>query len=226
MKDKGGQLTRDDLREYKGLCLWIKGDGSDAAAVFTTNSGYSNNKFRVPLKDTKWHKVFMPWYKWQEPITGHWWFLTYGLERSDQGNDNWYIVDRVHLYKEEKTEPIQPTPDIDPRGMVPAKAFVSGRDPVPRKAVCATRASPYYRRACIWRSRRHRLTNRRALGSSLSSRTNCDGVQFSRAAARFGSASEAASTSRTSANNAGKSSLEALTFSPPLDRDCQSGLGT
>jgi lysophospholipase L1-like esterase len=132
VKNKEGQVTRDDLRQYKGLCLWIKGDGSDAAAVFTTNSGYSKNRFRVPLKDADWHKVFMPWDKWQEPITGYWWFLTYGLERSDRSRDNWYIVDRVHLYKEERTEPVQPTPDNDPPGMIPAKAFVSGREHIAR----------------------------------------------------------------------------------------------
>jgi|GEM_PF-1160171 len=131
-EDKKGQIVRDVLRDYKGLCLWIQGDGSDAAAVFTTNSGYSKSKFRVPLKDAQWHKVFMPWEKWQEPITGHWWFLTYGLERSDDSKDNWYVVDRVHLYREEITEPIRPTPDNDPPGAIPASAFVDGREHVAR----------------------------------------------------------------------------------------------
>lgn len=80
VKDKEGRVQQDPFRQYKGLCLWIKGDGSDATAVFTTNSGYSKSKFRVLLKDTAWHKVFMPWNKWREPIIDHWWFLTYGLE--------------------------------------------------------------------------------------------------------------------------------------------------
>lgn len=130
VKDKEGKVLVDTFAKYKGLCLWIKGDGGEMTAVFTISYGNSKNFFRVPLKDAGWHKVFMPWDKWQEPITGNWWYLTYGLERTDNTKASSYIVDRVHLFTEEQTEQITPTPDNDPPGLVPARAFVSGRDKI------------------------------------------------------------------------------------------------
>lgn len=130
VKDKDGKVVEFPLTDYKGICLWIKGDGSDATAVFSTNWDFSKSKFRVPLKDTNWHKVFMAWDKWDEPITAAWYFLTYSIERKDHSKANWFIVDRVHFYKQEKVEEIKPTPDNDPPGMLPAKAFVSGADQI------------------------------------------------------------------------------------------------
>ena len=126
-KDKDGKVIQDDLKEYKGLCLWIKGDGSDGTAVLSTNWDFSDHQFRVPLKDTNWHKVFIPWDKWSpKPITDYWWYLTYGIERKDCTKANWFIVDRVHLFKAEKTEEIKPTPDVDPPGMLPAPGVCFG----------------------------------------------------------------------------------------------------
>ncbi len=128
-KDKDGNVIHDPLKQYRGICLWIKGDGSDGTAVFSTNWDFSDHQFRVPLKDTGWHKVFMPWGKWSpKPITDYWWYLTYSIERKDASEANWFIVDRVHLFEEEKTEEITPTADVDPTGMIPARQFVSGKD--------------------------------------------------------------------------------------------------
>ena len=84
----------------------------------------------------------------------------------------------------------------------------------------------HYRRECIWRSPRHRLTRARARGSSFRNRTSCDGVQPRTLADSFGSASWDARTSKASARMAGKSSWAGLTANtPPSHRDCQSGLG-
>jgi len=127
-QEKDGKVTRDDFKEFRGISLWFKGDGSDGTAIFTTDYAGSKRRFRVPLKETRWHKVFMPWEKWQEPVTGPFWFLTFGLERRDDSKANWYIIDRVHLYREEKTEEVTPTPDTDPPGLLDARAFVSGRE--------------------------------------------------------------------------------------------------
>ena len=126
VKDKLGNVTRFALTDYKGISLWIKGDGSDSSAVFSTGWDSSRHKFRVPLKDTNWHKVFMAWDDWDEPITEAWYYLTYSIERTDHARANWYIVDRVHFYKERKVEEIRPTPDVDPPGMIGAGAFVAG----------------------------------------------------------------------------------------------------
>lgn len=119
--------VRDEFKEFKGISLWIKGDGSNGTAVISTGYFGSANRFRIPLKDTEWHKVFMPWEMWSRPITGPFWFLAFGLERKDEVRPAWYVIDRVRLFKEEKIEEIRPTPDSDPPGLLPAKAFVSGR---------------------------------------------------------------------------------------------------
>lgn len=126
-KEVEGKIVRDDFKEFKGISLWIKGDGSNGSAMISTGYTGSASKFHIPLKDTQWHKVFMPWEKWNKPITGPFWFLAFGLERTDDRKPNWYIIDRVRLYKEMKVEEIRPTKDIDPPGHLPAKAFVTGR---------------------------------------------------------------------------------------------------
>jgi len=118
--------VQNDFKDYKGLSLWFKGDGSDATAILTTDYAGSKARFAIPMNDTNWRKVIVPWEKMG--LTGGFWFLTYGMERADKGRANWYVVDRVHLYKQEKVEEITPTPDADPPGMIPAKAFVSGRE--------------------------------------------------------------------------------------------------
>ena len=116
--------------EYKGLSLWFKGDGSDAKAVITTDYAGSKSRFPIPMKDTNWHKVFIPWQNWC--TNAAFWFLTYSMERTDTNRANWYIVDRIHYYQEEKVEAITPTPDRDPPGLISAKAFVSGRENISR----------------------------------------------------------------------------------------------
>jgi lysophospholipase L1-like esterase len=119
--------VQGDFKDFKGISLWIKGDGTQSTAVVSTGDGSTPNKFRIPLKDTGWHKVFMPWDKWNKPVTGPFWFLSFGIDRKDDSKPGWYIIDRVRLFKEMKAEQITPTPDTDPPGMIPAKAFVSGR---------------------------------------------------------------------------------------------------
>ncbi|HUV38333.1 MAG TPA: SGNH/GDSL hydrolase family protein, partial [Planctomycetota bacterium] len=126
---KDGKVVFDDYADYAGISLWIKGDGSEGTAVISTNWSVSNHRYRIPLSDTNWHKVFMAWEDFKpEPIKGHFWYLTLGLEPADDTKPSWYIVDRVHLYKRKVTEKITPTPDVDPPGMLPARAFVSGRE--------------------------------------------------------------------------------------------------
>lgn len=129
--DRAGKPIVNAGPEYKGLSLWIKGDGSDAQAVITTDySGNPTRWFRIQLAETNWHKVFIPWQQWCPVWTNlpGFWFLTYSMERTDTNRANWYIVDRVRLYQGQKTEAIAPTPDRDPPGRIPARALVSGRE--------------------------------------------------------------------------------------------------
>ena len=60
-QEKDGKVVRDDFADYKGISLWIKGDGSDGRAVITTDYAGSKKHFYIPLQSTEWHKVFMPW---------------------------------------------------------------------------------------------------------------------------------------------------------------------
>lgn len=126
---KGDVVVGDDFKDYKGICLWMKGDGSDGAAVFSTSYATANSpRFRVPLKDDKWHKVFLSWDKWEPAIKGHFYFLAYSIERKDNSKPSYFIVDNVSLYKDEKVEEIKPTANIDPPGYVPAQQFVTGKE--------------------------------------------------------------------------------------------------
>ena len=125
-------VRKEEFKEYKGISFWMKGDGSPGTAVMATGDGSPPYKFRIPLKNTQWHKVFMTWDSWNKPITGPFWFLSFGLERRENNQSNWYIIDRVHFFKELKSEEISPTPDIDPPGLLPARAFVSGRQHLTR----------------------------------------------------------------------------------------------
>lgn len=128
VKDKDGKVLSNPMKDYKGLSVWIKGDGSDGQAVFSVGYPFRKHKFFIPLKDTNWHKVYMPWDKWTPGFTENWGTLLLSLDRKDNSSTSWYIIDRIHFYKEEKTEDITPTPDNDPPGMLPAKAFVSGTE--------------------------------------------------------------------------------------------------
>ncbi len=124
-----------------GLCLWFKGDGSDATAIIATDYAGAGPQFKIPMKNTEWHKVFIPWEKWGIPAGGFW-FINFRMERSDKTRPNWYIVDRIHLYKEEKTEEIKPTPDNDPPGLIPAKAFISGQESIKKTLAKLKRKKP------------------------------------------------------------------------------------
>jgi lysophospholipase L1-like esterase len=69
----------------------------------------------------------MSWDKWDKPLTDKHWFNFYlSIERIDDTKTNWYIVDRVRFYKEEKTEEVKPTSDQDPPGLIPARKFSAG----------------------------------------------------------------------------------------------------
>jgi hypothetical protein len=126
---QGDKVVGNDFKDYKGVSLWIKGDGSDRNAVISTDWTGSEHRFNIPLKDTSWHKVFIAWEDFKpKPITGTWWYVNFGIDRADDAKPVWYIVDRVHLFREKVVEPVTPTPDGDPRGMLPARAFVSGRE--------------------------------------------------------------------------------------------------
>lgn len=130
---QGDKVIGNDFIDYKGVSLWIKGDGSDRNAIISTNWQGSDHRYEIPLKETNWHKVFIAWEDFKpKPITGPWWYVDFGIDRADDAKPTWYIVDRVHLWKQKVTEPITPTPDIDPPGMLPARAFVSGREFIPK----------------------------------------------------------------------------------------------
>ncbi len=131
VKEEKSKVTRNDFAEFKGISLWVKGDGSDAEGVLSW--GYTasrSSRFRISLSDKEWRKVFVAWDKWAPPMSTNKteWLLNFGLERKDHSVANWYIVDRVHYYRDERIEKTKPTPDNDPPGMIAATGFCSGRE--------------------------------------------------------------------------------------------------
>ena len=129
-KDKDGNVTFDPFKEFKGICLWVKGDGSDAELLLGTGNNVNQPIFRIPLKDKDWKKVHVPWNQFKPAITGHFWFLNYSIERKDNTKATSCIIDRVHYFREAKTEAITPTRNQDPPGNIPAKQFTSGREQI------------------------------------------------------------------------------------------------
>ncbi|NRA37315.1 MAG: hypothetical protein HRU15_04190 [Planctomycetes bacterium] len=114
-----------DLEEYQGLSFWVKGDGSDAQGVLGWNWN-TENPFSFPLTDKQWHKVYVPWSGFGKDFKGKY-FINYTITREDTSKANWYIIDRLHFYKEEKTEKITATANKDLPGKIPVQQFIDGR---------------------------------------------------------------------------------------------------
>jgi lysophospholipase L1-like esterase len=113
---------------WQGVCLWVKGDGSEAQGVLGWN-WYVENPYKFSLKNASWHKLFVRWKDFRPPVLGRQlYFPNFTIERADTNASNWFIVDRVHLFKEEKVEEIRPTPRKDLPGDISAEQFLCGRE--------------------------------------------------------------------------------------------------
>jgi hypothetical protein len=118
-----------DLATYKGVSFWLKGDGGGGAISLGGNWNQTNtNNPRIgtfPLAERKWTKHFVPWAKFARPPgPGGFYYVNVKLEpASDRAC--WAVLTRLSLYKDEKTEPVEPPADVsDPPGLIPAERFV------------------------------------------------------------------------------------------------------
>ena len=126
--DSGGALFSDvtnfqTLEEdgvftnYTGISFWLRGDGTDTKGVLAFTSmdrRRGPSSFFFPLTNTNWHKVFVPWTEFfprlkfiKKPSAFVLGFASEGV------GVRWYLVDRLHLYKDEEIEEIAPTPAIE-----------------------------------------------------------------------------------------------------------------
>ncbi len=128
-------FNKDGKIDYDGICFWFKGDGSSATALIGINWGSSSDaKFSISMSNPNWQKIYMPWSQWNPPITTFFWFFDYSMSRSDTSKANYFLIDKVDYYYagQSATESIAPTPNVDTPGYLPAEAFVSGQDLVPK----------------------------------------------------------------------------------------------
>lgn len=116
----------EDLIKYKGMCVWVKGDGGDGNLSLGTNwdQNNKNNSLlgKFPLSEKGWKKYFIPWDKFTPPTKGFY-FINMKLEPA-KPRQAWACIARLNFYVEETTEEIDPPKDKDPEGMIPAQKFV------------------------------------------------------------------------------------------------------
>jgi lysophospholipase L1-like esterase len=116
------------ISTYKGISFWMKADGGDGD--FSLGCEWNQDLpiypriGKFPLATKQWKKFFIPWDKFEKPAKeGGFYFLNVKLEPTTD-RDAWAILSRISLYKEEKTEEITPTKEVDPAGVFDAKKFV------------------------------------------------------------------------------------------------------
>jgi lysophospholipase L1-like esterase len=118
----------EDLKTFKGLCFWMRGDGGDGELSIGSNWSQAVPAYprvgRYPLAEKTWKKHFVPWEKFTPDVSSNgFWFLNLKVAPA-RPRPAWAVVARVALYKDEVTEPIQPPTEKDAPGMVPAAGFV------------------------------------------------------------------------------------------------------
>lgn len=121
-------VRSDDLRKYKGLSFWIRGDGGDGDLSLGCNWNQSrpaNPRIgKFPLAQKEWKKHFVAWDKFTPAISSNgFWFLNMKVQPA-KPRQAWASIARINLYQEETTEPIQPPAVEDPPGLIPAATFV------------------------------------------------------------------------------------------------------
>lgn len=99
---------------HNGISFWLKGDGTDTQGVIAFTSmdpRKGPSTFGFSLSNTNWHKVFAPWTEFfprlrfiKKPSAFVLGFVSEGV------GVRWYLMDRLHLYKDEKVEDIASTP--------------------------------------------------------------------------------------------------------------------
>jgi lysophospholipase L1-like esterase len=119
----------DDLKIYKGLSFWMKGDGSDG--VLTIGTNWTQQIAAYPrvgdfsLREKNWHKVFVPFTQFSPDVSSSgFYFLNFSLKPATAG-DTRVLIARPELSSAPTTEAIAPVVAHDPPGMIRADQFVT-----------------------------------------------------------------------------------------------------
>ena len=116
------------LKDFKGLCFWMRGDGGDGNLSIGCNWNQAVPTYprlgKFPLAQKEWKKFFVPWEKFTPAINSNgFYFLNLKVEPATP-RAAWAVVARIDLYQTEITETIQPPVAADPPGLIPAANFV------------------------------------------------------------------------------------------------------
>ncbi len=125
-------VPKNQVGKYKGLCFWIRGDGSDGVLRIGTSWSQKYGSALVgdfTLSKTKWRKVHVPFSKFSESVAHReFWFLNFRIIPKNTLKSSWVALSRVHLYKRKVVEKITPRELADPAGHLPAENFISASD--------------------------------------------------------------------------------------------------
>ena len=118
----------DDLKNYKGVSFWMRGDGGDGDLIMGVNwnqEAPANPRLgKFPLAQKEWKKFFVPWDQFTPGVAGHGFYFLNLKVAPGKARAAWAVVSRINLYQTETCEPIQPPVTADPPGMIPAASFV------------------------------------------------------------------------------------------------------
>ena len=118
----------DKLKNFKGLCFWMRGDGGDGNLSIGCNWTQTLPTYprlgKFPLAQKEWKKFFVPWEKFTPAINSNgFYFLNLKVEPATP-RAAWAVVARIDFYQTETTEAIQPPVAADSPGLIPAANFV------------------------------------------------------------------------------------------------------
>lgn len=85
--------TAPNFQNAKGISFWVKGDGSRNYGIVALAQKIDAPKARFPLRDTKWHRVILPWNRFR-PYAAAAPLLSFGLDPG-AARPSYYIIDKV-----------------------------------------------------------------------------------------------------------------------------------
>ena len=119
----------DDLKKYKGMSFWMRGDGGSGNLSLGTNWNQKLAAYarmgKFPLAEKGWKKYFVPWKNFTPDVSEKgFYFINAKLEPAAP-RQAWAVISRLNFYSEQVIEKIEDRKTDDPPGMIPAEQFVT-----------------------------------------------------------------------------------------------------
>ena len=134
----------EDLKKYKGISFWMRGDGGSGNLSLGTNWNQKVASYarmgKFPLSQKAWKKYFVPWKSFTPDVSEKgFYFINAKLEPAAP-RQAWAVIARLNFYSEQVSEKIEDRKADDPPGMIPAEQFVSGADKLIPKVLTKLKA--------------------------------------------------------------------------------------